>query len=114
VSRNLPKMAFLGETFVKAGGSSVDLAYVTQAKIIIVMYTAGVPISDAHVARYSQLMVLNYSPEIASLLQQTTHSFATPTHPSLPLFFFILARIFCTVRSTRPAYVGGYSYLSDW
>ncbi len=40
--------------------------------------------------------------------------FATPTHPSLPLFCFTLARIFCTVRSTRPAYVGGYSYLSDW
>ena len=34
-------MEFLGDTFVKADGSSVDLAYVTQAKIIIVMYTAG-------------------------------------------------------------------------
>ncbi len=48
-------MAFLGETFVKADGSSVDLAYVTQAKIIIVMYTAGGLVSDAHVARYSQI-----------------------------------------------------------
>ena len=34
-------MEFLGDTFVKADGSSVDLAYVTEAKIIIVMYTAG-------------------------------------------------------------------------
>ena len=54
-------MEFLGDTFVKADGSSVDLAYVTEAKIIIVMYTAGGLISNAHVARYSQLPTLHLS-----------------------------------------------------
>lgn len=33
--------AFLGDTFVKADDSAVDLAYVSRAKIILVVYTAG-------------------------------------------------------------------------
>ena len=32
---------FLGDNFVKADGSAVDLAYVTRAKIVLVVYTAG-------------------------------------------------------------------------
>ena len=33
--------AFLGDTFVKADGSSVGLDYVTRGKIVVVVYTAG-------------------------------------------------------------------------
>jgi hypothetical protein len=92
-------MAFLGETFVKAGGSSVDLAYVTQAKIIIVMYTAGRPISDAHVARYSQLMVLNY---LHCISLATNHSKLCNPNPPLVATNFLHTRAHlrhCTIYS---------------
>ena len=32
---------FLGDSFVKADGSSVDLSYVSRGKIVVVLYTAG-------------------------------------------------------------------------
>ena len=35
------KASWLGETFVKADGSEIDLAKVTAGKVIIVVYTAS-------------------------------------------------------------------------
>lgn len=41
-------MAFLGDTFVKADGSTVDLAFVTRGKIVVVLYTAGIIHTQPH------------------------------------------------------------------
>jgi hypothetical protein len=37
---------FLGDSFVKADGSSVSLDYVTRGKIVVVLYTAGIRLSS--------------------------------------------------------------------
>jgi hypothetical protein len=52
-------VAFLGDTFVKSDGSTVDLAFVTRGKIVVVLYTAGGRLGPAAVDPFRECWPLS-------------------------------------------------------